>query len=506
MEVLRKAGVTDIPSRTKPKAELGNVVEGSNITSRSSTECSDLKQTLKQTAEHSGTDGSDIFRKSLQTRSSKISAKDGHTEEKSELLTSRGTSDSAGLIDGVDASSTKDTPIVSFQASPLAKSDSLTSTDIRGTSQTVEDTSADESPPVIPIDESPEEAALRRQMIQYGLHEVGAVVAELSLDDETESQSSYSDDDLDGDEHYTSSTDEEEDAFGRTTRRVVDDDYRRKMLELEKTLNIRGFGKAQPEPQNHSVEISKTAEERTRHKPLTSVLADKSQKSTVKKGVRFAEELDISPVPATRPTNVAASESIAAMQDLVVERAVPSTQFSELTSSMPKKTSRFKMAREAAQKHNQTPPTGNQEALVANTSLRGPIRERTSRSAAASPPLIPTIRSKRAEFTAPIMASSEEAVRHASDGPPGKTHVSNIIEREISSNAGHAPNSDNIDPDMLQQEVAVEYHRMRNRMIQREGGFLPRDDQEERVPLTEEEGGSGKKMSRFKAARLRGHA
>jgi unconventional prefoldin RPB5 interactor 1 len=41
---------------------------------------------------------------------------------------------------------------------------------------------------------------------------------------------------------------------------------------------------------------------------------------------------------------------------------------------------------------------------------------------------------------------------------------------------------------------------MRNRMIQRQGGFM-KEEESEVVPFTEDEGGP-KKMSRFKAARL----
>ena len=64
------------------------------------------------------------------------------------------------------------------------------------------------------------------------------------------------------------------------------------------------------------------------------------------------------------------------------------------------------------------------------------------------------------------------------------------------------PEPDEFDPALLSQEVATEYHKMRNRMIQRQGGFLKNDEDESGiVPLDEEEGGP-KKVSRFKAARL----
>ena len=49
-----------------------------------------------------------------------------------------------------------------------------------------------EERPVTDVDESPEDAELRREMLQYGMDEVGAVVAELELD-ETGSDASFDD-------------------------------------------------------------------------------------------------------------------------------------------------------------------------------------------------------------------------------------------------------------------------------------------------------------------------
>jgi unconventional prefoldin RPB5 interactor 1 len=74
-----------------------------------------------------------------------------------------------------------------------------------------------------------------------------------------------------------------------------------------------------------------------------------------------------------------------------------------------------------------------------------------------------------------------------------------IVERDVPLDTS-VPEPDELDPQLLHQEVATEYHRMRNRMIQRQGGFM-KEDESEVVPFSEEEGGP-KKMSRFKAARL----
>ena len=74
-----------------------------------------------------------------------------------------------------------------------------------------------------------------------------------------------------------------------------------------------------------------------------------------------------------------------------------------------------------------------------------------------------------------------------------------IVERDVPVSK-EVPEPDELDPHLLNQEVATEYHKMRNRMIQRQGGFM-KEYESEIVPFSEEEGGP-KKLSRFKAARL----
>lgn len=87
----------------------------------------------------------------------------------------------------------------------------------------------------------------------------------------------------------------------------------------------------------------------------------------------------------------------------------------------------------------------------------------------------------------------------APSGPEGTTLATTIIERTPDPNA-EVTEPDALDSQLLHQEVATEYHRIRNRMIQKQGGFA-KEEESEIVPLTEEEGGP-KKVSRFKAARL----
>lgn len=159
--------------------------------------------------------------------------------------------------------------------------------------------SAEEAPrqqPVIPPNESPEDAALRRQMIQYNMTEVNNIVAEMDLDDEA-SDASYSDA---GSEEIPDdgSLDEDEDKFGRTKRRVLTDEYLAEMRELEQKLNAKALQNVGPHaPLDAStLASSHPKEEQPPFQPASNG-ANKSPKPPASKAVRFAEELDIQPSP-----------------------------------------------------------------------------------------------------------------------------------------------------------------------------------------------------------------
>ena len=264
--------------------------------------------------------------------------------------------------------------------------------------------------PVIPIHESPEDADLRSQMIKYNMEEVGAVVAELELDDDEEaSAASYSDDGSE-DMHDDSSI-EDEDKFGRTKRRVLDEEYLAEMRELEERLNAKAVRNVGPDG-ILPADVDRMEMGQPIEKPAANGTAS-GPKSTAAKGVRFAPSLSVQPAP-----------------------------------------------------QSPYPP---------------------------SPPAPPSKTVPR-----PGQPSSKPLQ------PPHKIHAATIIERPPTNTSNTTPaEPDEFDSALLQQEVATEYHKIRNRMIQRQGGFAAREDVDEegREPLREDEGG-GKKMSRFKAARL----
>jgi unconventional prefoldin RPB5 interactor 1 len=331
-------------------------------------------------------------------------------------------------------------------------------------------------PAIVPTDESPEDAKLRREMLQYSMSEVGAVVAELNLED----GSDWSDEDYDD----GTSTDDE-DQFGRSIGSIVNNDLRQRMLELEQRLGARVMENAG----NNTIEPGIVREgigrvtvngQDTLPADDTNEIGDTRNDSAspnTKKIVRFSEDLDISPASSDGLPSTSTSKSTVSPISDVVERTAPAEP---LITSPQKKTSRFKSDRRSAPKV-----------------LNGPYSARIS---GPSLPLQPLQPSKPKPFSQPIeFPRPEEHIRMAPTGPEGKTLASTIVERDVSLE-GSAAEPDELDSQLLHQEVATEYHRIRNQMIQRQGGFV-KEEENEIVPFTEEEGGP-KKVSRFKAARL----
>ncbi|KFA65745.1 hypothetical protein S40285_04885 [Stachybotrys chlorohalonatus IBT 40285] len=322
---------------------------------------------------------------------------------------------------------------------------------------------------VIPDDEDPDDAALRREMLKYSMGEVGAVVAELQLEETGSDQ----DDDWDYMNEETDEDEDDEDQWGRSKTSVITEGYRQHMLELEKKLGIKsrlseeemaemaedsgsdneGIGRIMVKPQ--------TSES---HAPTLSSIIESTPPAVAiqtgpkgKKGVRFAEELDIAPTvettvakPAPQPTE----PKIEPVRETIVER----TGSSKPVESKPnRKPSRFKKIRE--------------EPLSATAVPKGP-------------------------FDAPPQFLNEQ--RHATPtGPEGVTIADELVEKETTSKP---LSPDDFDDSMIHLEVADEYQRMRRKFIHRQGGFL----KQEELPTEplDESGGDPEPMSRFKSARL----
>jgi unconventional prefoldin RPB5 interactor 1 len=301
---------------------------------------------------------------------------------------------------------------------------------------------------VVPDTDTPEEAALRKEMLQYGLSEVNDVVAELNLEDDDEDV----DDDYDG---YDSEVSEEEDKFGRTTRRVLSDDYVQEMRELEKKLNARMLENIGP----NSDLLDKAGDARTLRvrnddqfeDSMATATPAAADTDTSEKNVASEDYADMpdAPQPSAEPS--VPIKLPPTISDTIVERA-PSVPRPPSAPAKPAKASRFKSARA----NNGRP-----------TMLPTP--------AVPEPPPVPT-------------------------GPKGSILASTVAEHTPHFSEPRMP--DELDPVIHSREITAEYHKLRNKMIQQQGGFTPTEE-DENDPLVEERNGQTKKVSRFKAAKLK---
>lgn len=332
--------------------------------------------------------------------------------------------------------------------------------------------------PIIPKDEDEEDARMRQEMLAYGMSEMGSVVAELELEDGSDwDDDDYIDDDI-----------SDEDEFGRSTRPVVDEDMHKRMRELEEKLGVKGLinvGSNPPAdistekftPEAGMAQIKITQEDIDAQAKIASEEELKSSfkdtkldadgnvvKVVPKKGVRFNVELDISPPPEViNPEPVRPKVPVAApITDIIERKPLEAITPAAPPTAPTKKVSKFKAARAGP----------------------GP-----------SAPFVPP----------PFQPARSE--RSVPSGPENVTLANKIVERD-SIPTEHVAEPDELDAGLLQQEVAMEYHKRRNHMIQKEGGFTAKKEQvaEDGTILDEQlfeaDGKPIKKMSRFMAARL----
>ncbi|TQV96100.1 udp-galactose transporter like protein [Cordyceps javanica] len=336
-------------------------------------------------------------------------------------------------------------------------------------------------PAMIPKDEDPDDAALRQQMLKYSMGEMGAVVAELNLeeDDDDDDDDDFDDEEwLEGDEIDDDDDDEEEDKYGRFTGRMITDKYQRRMLELETKLGVKsrftqkleqeaeerdsddddgeGIGRIRIQSQPNAPSVSASAA------PTRSIVKERSSSEKgPKKGVRFANELDIAEAEPSSTLTESKSDStsvVEPMSDLIVERKPTSKPTATPPAQRP---SRFKKAVAGAQTSPGIP--------------KGPF-----------------------DVPASFLSKHEREERPVPTGPEGKTIADTLVEK---GSVSRPADPSELDDDMVHMGVAEEHQRLRSRFIRRDGeGFLK--EQEGPVqPLDETEGGS-ERVSRFKAARL----
>lgn len=333
-----------------------------------------------------------------------------------------------------------------------------------------EQESMDMSAAVIPEDESPEEKQLRRDMLEYSMSEISPVVAELQLEED------YSDDDADWDgtddgfdDEDNEDDDDDEDELGRSKRSVITPDYVKRMQELEKRLSVQSaftVTRAETEPKKPDEGIGRIAV--VRNSESESPAATPTDAPRQKKSVSFASKLDIAPDPVPQPSSnpKPKAQRFESITD-VIEKDTDAEMLKE-PEEPPKRVSRFKKERAAG---------APAAAVTANAIPPGPHQLRSDLlQTRAAPPPEPT--------------------------PPEEQLVApTIVERPTPSEVAEP---DELDDAVLYKAAAVEYSRLRNKLIQQQGGFVREEAQADefgRVPLDEELGGP-KKMSKYKAARL----
>ncbi|KAJ5389680.1 uncharacterized protein N7496_000748 [Penicillium cataractarum] len=352
--------------------------------------------------------------------------------------------------------------------------------------------------PVTDIDEPADEATLRREMLEYGIHEVGAIVAELELDEDG-SEFSISDDEYD-----MGTEDEDEDEYGRS-HLELSEEYHRQMRELEAKLNARGMTNLGKDTQTFPEEVRLEIENSATEPAQENAKIDSSEKGKKpKKKVAFADDLDIAPAskPAVvdkKPPAPKPQATVQVLSDAIVERTEQPKESKPAPSNGPKKASRFKSARivDPAATTFESPAKPASSQLPPQISGTQTSRKQTNGLPSATPPgLFPATPHEPKPFSTPIM---DIPVGPSAPTPPeGKTLADKLVERDIAPGSITAPEPDELNEEIHRREIASEFYRMRNSKIQQQGGFV-NEEEPEFVPVEE----PAQRVSRFKAARLR---
>ncbi|KAH8153616.1 uncharacterized protein LAJ45_02429 [Morchella importuna] len=381
--------------------------------------------------------------------------------------------------------------------------------------------------------ESEADAAMRRDMLKYNMQEIGAVVAEINLDEEGEYYG-YEDSDFDDDDDEEDE-DEEEDGYGRATYKVITPELQKEMEALQRRIAARAEAARSGVTMPDEAAAPEAEEEDEEDEPKSG-----------KKGVRFAKQLDIAPMPPQPrsgpselppfpipPSAANTEDAIPLLLDLL---AMDEMRKEELKKEEMRKAG-IKIAGEAPPKSqkpsifkaekNALPEKAAptlQERIVPESVVASSVLERPPGLPIAGTPVEPPRARKPSRFMAakagaagtgtagsifmnttptinPPEAEAEAEEDDGDDEKPGKATVSDFIkEREPDASAAVEP-PDELDPTIHRQEVATEFHRMRTRMIQQQGGFVETEEEGALVPLNED--GEKRKVSRFKAARMK---
>jgi unconventional prefoldin RPB5 interactor 1 len=337
--------------------------------------------------------------------------------------------------------------------------------------------------------DTPEEAALRREMIQYGLGEVGAIVAELELE-ENGTDVSY-DEDGDFEEEEMDDDGESEDENGMVKHPAMDTKYLQKMKELERKHGIKGM-------QNMGSDTSKLPKD-VQSQLKTPPAAEAARKAALTREAKTADAVK----PATSHTKLDSEKQrkkVAFAEDLdIAPEKGSQTASNTISKYRLERLSLVDPIKDSIVEH-QPAAHANTTQIPHRTTARKASKFKAARETLPQTPLLPPSPTTQLQQLPP-----EDKPKTIT--PPHKTHADSIIERNITSTPT-PPTPDDIDEVMHRQEIAGEYYKLRNRMIHRQGGFVGEGEAdnygEEMTPLPMvDETGKEKKISRFMAARLR---
>ncbi|KAK6527154.1 hypothetical protein TWF281_010347 [Arthrobotrys megalospora] len=394
------------------------------------------------------------------------------------------------------------------------------------------------------VEESEEDAQMREEMIKYNMREMNNIVAEIELE---EGDDDDDDDDYD-DEEDEDDDDEDEDQWGRSRGQLVSNKVRREMMILQKKIEARDkaaqvAAEVEEDSKAHVASIERKAEAAS----TTEQPKKEKKKPSEKKGVRFAEELDIAPAPAPVPDPISKPPSNASelvgneFDDEDIDPSIldmifgPGTkdqeaQYFQNTTDQPKKKlpSLFKAARQVQKAKEQTaidkappaisgvvekappPPPGSYEIIERTPSIIAPIAPKPSGKMPTrkTTPSKSTNKPKPKEPTppAPVPVTALDPLGAELSDEDRPIMAASVIERaptwEAPSTVARAPTApDELDPDFHQREVTNAYYAMRNKLIQRQGGFVETEEEKMEVPI--DENMEKKKVSRFKAGRVK---
>ena len=377
------------------------------------------------------------------------------------------------------------------------------------------DTSSVESILTNPTDTA-EEARLRQEMVNYNLDTMNVIVAELDLA-EGASDVSYDEDsdnpnlipdfdmdlnsDLDEDLEGEDENSDSEDDKGAAKHLNLSGAYQRQMQELQEKLGLKKMQNLGPDaslPDDVTREIDRL------NTPRPSA-AEAARKAAIKR----AEEIEKDPITGADLEQSKPKPRKAAKKKVVFSDSLDIAEGKHAPSPTASLTSRPKDKTKEANPVNET--------ILEHTSS-----PTTTRTTPPNPSILkPSSKPKLSRFKAQISAAPPKPT--SPTPPTDRLIASSVLERATPSSSA-PPDPNGIDDEMRQKQMALEYHRLKNRQIHhQQGGYVKQhglvDDRREEVVADDDDGfdegddndwytkdeetGTVRKLSKFKAARLR---